>query len=126
MTGRTSTILTDQRLRHFCWARDGRIVYGRLEPPPAETSSNLWEIRVDPRTGKAQGEARRLTKRGGFQFSYPGISDDGRPALNFLTLTLPKRRLRSRTGKQREPAGETSTPDPGRTDRLAGRLDPGQ
>ncbi|MEK7409530.1 MAG: hypothetical protein AAB225_31070 [Acidobacteriota bacterium] len=78
ITGQTTAVLSDRRLRHFCWARDGRIVFGRLESPPGETSSNLWEIRVDPRTAKPRNEARRLTNWGGFQFSYLGISDDGR------------------------------------------------
>lgn len=77
-TGRSSVILSDPRLRDFCWSRDGRIIYARLENPPAETSANLWEIRTDPRTARARGRPRRLTNWAGFQFSHLGVSDDGR------------------------------------------------
>jgi len=77
-SGQGSVILSDPRLRSFCWARDGRIVYARLEPPPSETSSNLWEIQTDLRTGQARGKPRRLTNWGGFLFGYLGISADGR------------------------------------------------
>jgi len=77
-TGQVSVILSDPRLRSFCWARDGRIVYARLEPPPSETSSNLWEIQTDARTGQARGTPRRLTNWGGFMFGYLGISADSR------------------------------------------------
>lgn len=60
-TGRSSVVLSDPGLRGFCWARDGRIIFARMEGPPLETSSNLWEIRTDPRTGQARGRPRRLT-----------------------------------------------------------------
>ena len=77
-SGLRTVILSDPRLRAFCWARDGRIIYARLEAPPGETSSNLWEIRTDPRTARARGQPRRITNWGGFLFSYLDISADGR------------------------------------------------
>ncbi|MBM3747874.1 MAG: hypothetical protein FJW34_18965, partial [Acidobacteria bacterium] len=77
-TGRSSTILSEPSLRGFCWARDGRIIYARLEAPPVETSSNLWEIQTHPRTAQARGRPRRLTHWAGFQLAHLGISADGR------------------------------------------------
>ena len=39
-TGRNSVIFSDPRMRDFCWARDGRVIYARMEGPPLETSTN--------------------------------------------------------------------------------------
>ena len=47
--------LSDPQLEHFCWARDGRILYARREDPPHQRSSNLWEVNVDPRTAHVRG-----------------------------------------------------------------------
>lgn len=77
-TGRSTVIVSDPRLRAFCWARDGRIIYSRLEDPPLETTANLWEVRTDPRTAQARGRPRRLTHWAGFQLAHLSISDDGR------------------------------------------------
>jgi len=80
-TGRTSVLLSDPKAGtsgSFCWARDGRIIYARLEGPPNEKDSNLWDIRVDPRTAQVRGQPRRLTNWGGFLFGALAISNDGK------------------------------------------------
>ncbi len=77
-TGRNAVILADPRVRYFCWARDGRVIYARMEGPPLETSSNLWELRTDPRTARARGRSRRLTHWAGFQLAHLDISRDER------------------------------------------------
>ena len=77
-TSRHTLILSEPRMRDFCWARDGRVIYARMEGPPLETSTNVWEIRTDPRTAQPRGRPRRLTNWAGFQLSYLGISADGR------------------------------------------------
>jgi len=77
-TGRTSVIFADPKAEDFCWARDGRIIYSRLEDPPNEKSSNLWEVRVDPRTARARGTPRRLTNWEGFLLDSLGITADGK------------------------------------------------
>ena len=76
--GRPTVILAHRRLRAFCWAPDGRILYALAEPPPNETSTNLWEVRADPRTGKLDGRPRRLTNWAGYAFTYLTVSADGR------------------------------------------------
>lgn len=76
-TGRTSVVLWDPLAADFCWTRDGRIIYSRQEEHPNETSANLWEIRVDPRTALARGKPRRLTNWGGYLFFGPSTDAAG-------------------------------------------------
>ena len=58
-------ILSDPRLCHstikFLWYAGGRFIYTMLEPEPKQEEKNLWEIRVDTRTGQALSKPRRLT-----------------------------------------------------------------
>ena len=75
--GQTTTLLSDPELIDFCWAPDGRIIYSRLESPN-EISSNLWEVRIDPQTGRASGEPRRLTSWAGFSLRNLQMTVDGK------------------------------------------------
>jgi Tol biopolymer transport system component/DNA-binding winged helix-turn-helix (wHTH) protein len=43
------------------WLSDGRLIYPQAEPPPNQSYDNLWEIKVDPRTGEPAGKPRRVT-----------------------------------------------------------------
>ena len=43
------------------WLPDGRLIYPQAEPPPDQDDDNLWEIRVDPRTGGPAGAPQRIT-----------------------------------------------------------------
>ena len=61
-TGRNSVMFSDPGMRAFCWARDGRVIYARMEGPPLETSSNLWEIRTNPRTAQLRGRRMAFTR----------------------------------------------------------------
>ena len=88
-SGQTSVILSDPRGASFCWLRNGRIVYARHEEPPNETSDNLWDIRVDPRTARARGKPRRLSNWGGYLFD--NLSTDAGGA----RLSFGRRRFRS-------------------------------
>jgi Tol biopolymer transport system component len=63
--GEVAVILSDRRLRDFCWAPDGRIIYSLFESWDQATT-NLWEIKADPRTGRTTGEPRRITNWSGF------------------------------------------------------------
>ena len=67
-------VVSDQRLRTFCWAPDGAILTARIEPPPNETSFNLWEIRE-------RREPRRLTNWAGFASWHLSSSADGKRLL---------------------------------------------
>jgi len=45
----------------LAWLSDGRLIYPQAEPPPNQSYDNLWEIKVDPRTGEPAGKPRRVT-----------------------------------------------------------------
>jgi Tol biopolymer transport system component len=76
--GASQAILTDPKLRSFCWLPDGRFVYSREEPAPNSSDTNLWFIPVDESTGKPSGEPRRITSWVGFSFSDLSVTADGK------------------------------------------------
>ena len=63
-----------------------RLVYAMDEPAPRHRDQNLWEIAVDPRSGKPRGEPRRLTDLFGFNIAGLSITADG-SQLAFRNLT---------------------------------------
>src|SRR5262249_27058634 len=73
-----SVLLSDPALVDFWWGPEGRLIYSRTEPQPNEKDSNLWEIRIDPRTAKRSGEPRRLTNWADFSFQGLTGTSDGR------------------------------------------------
>ena len=85
--GQPALILSDPRLRDFCWLRDGRVMYAKAEPSPNETDSNFWQIRVNTQTGEPAEEPRRLTSWAGFQLPGPRPTADGK-RLSFLKQTF--------------------------------------
>jgi hypothetical protein len=60
-------VLTDPHLYNtfvragVAWAPSGDIIYPRTEWLPAEAGSNLWSVRVDPRSGKATAAPHPIT-----------------------------------------------------------------
>lgn len=58
-------------------AMENRLVYARDEPPPRRNDVNLWEIAIDPRSGKPRGEPRRLTDWAGFGVAVLSATADG-------------------------------------------------
>jgi len=65
----------------LCWLPDGRLIYSRAEAVPNQTDSNLWAIRADPITGKAIGEAKRITKWTGLTTTDISATANGRRLL---------------------------------------------
>jgi Tol biopolymer transport system component len=60
------------------WAPDGRLFFGLADPPPSQSDRNLWFIRVDPSSGAASGEPRRITQWLRLSAVIPtGVSADG-------------------------------------------------
>jgi Tol biopolymer transport system component len=72
-----------QNQQGFWWGTSGRLVFSLAEPAPNENDSNLWELTVDPRTGKPEGKPRRITNWVGFSFTSPTGTADGK-RLTFL------------------------------------------
>ena len=62
----------------FWWASDGRLIFSRAEPDPNGNNSNLWGVRLDPRTGKPENKPARITNWFGFSFASPTLTADGK------------------------------------------------
>ena len=71
-------LLSDPALIDFWWGPEGRLIYSRSEPKPNEKHSNLWEVRIDPRTAKRSGEPSRITNWADFSFQDLTGTSDGR------------------------------------------------
>jgi len=67
-----------QNAQGFWWTSDGRLVFSRAEPAPNENDSNLWEVKLDPRTGKPGEKPVRITNWAGFSFASPTATSDGK------------------------------------------------
>jgi len=67
----------------FWWAPDGRLIFSLAEPSPNANDSNLWEVKLDPQTGKPEGKPTRITNWVGFSFAFPTGTADGK-RLTFL------------------------------------------
>jgi hypothetical protein len=76
--GPPTLVVSGPRLENLDWAPDARIIYQTTEPYPDEASSNLWEIRTDPRTGRAEGGPRRITNWAGVSFHDFNVAADGK------------------------------------------------
>ncbi len=81
-------ILSDDKLEEFAWVPPGRLIYSRnVEGYSTDyTADNLWDLKVDVRTGTPQGKARRLTDWSGFSVSHLFATADGKH-LSFLRST---------------------------------------
>ena len=58
-------------------APKGRILYCRTEAPPHQTDSNIWEVRINERTGERSGKPRRLTDWAGTAVRSPSVTYNG-------------------------------------------------
>ena len=62
----------------FWWSHDGRLIFSLAEPAPNLNDSNLWEVKLDPRTGKPNSKPDRLTNWVGYSFASATLSADGK------------------------------------------------
>jgi Tol biopolymer transport system component len=60
----------------FYWLPDGRVIYSSAEPD--RKSCNLWEMRVDTRTGEPREKPKRLTNWAGFCMANMSATSDGK------------------------------------------------
>jgi len=79
--GAPSVVLSDASLTMqgmtppLLWLADGRMIY-ELDEASASESANIWEITVDPKTGKTKGKARRITNSDGFFYEDLSVTSD--------------------------------------------------
>jgi Tol biopolymer transport system component len=82
-TGAVMQVLSDPAIRGFTWARNGRIIYARVESLSTRLDANLWETAVDVRNGRTSVRPRRLTNWTDFNCTYLNVSADGK-RLSFI------------------------------------------
>jgi hypothetical protein len=80
-TRKLTTLVSDLQLQNFqivafCWSSDGRIFYSRPEPPPNALDSNLWELRVNSKTGAPKGKPTKITHGSGSAIASVNVSAD--------------------------------------------------
>jgi Tol biopolymer transport system component len=75
----TAKIFESPDLEGFCWLSAGVIVLNLWEAP-AQPTSNLWEIHMDPKRMQPAGKPLRLTNWAGFALGHDVLSasSDGR------------------------------------------------
>ena len=73
----------------FLWFPSGRFVYFHAEPEEVRGGENLWEVRVDTRTGEPVSKPRRITNWAETELIGFGGTSDGKQ------LAVTKRTLQS-------------------------------
>jgi DNA-binding winged helix-turn-helix (wHTH) protein/Tol biopolymer transport system component len=74
-SGRAAVILPALLRTEFRWVPDGRIIYDQYEN---HRDANLWELKVDSKSGKPQGRPHRITNLPGFGMGQLNVSSDGK------------------------------------------------
>ena len=69
------------------WAPDGRLIFSLAEASPNANDSNLWQVILDPQTGRPSDKPARITNWVGFSFASPTGTADGR-RLVFLKMNF--------------------------------------
>jgi hypothetical protein len=76
-----TTILSDPGFKDvagFWWFPSGRMVFTSREPEPNQRDSSLWEIQVDPKTGRLLSHPRHITKWTGIGVLLLNGTTDGK------------------------------------------------
>ncbi len=68
------------------WTPEGRIIYVAGEPPPNQSDSNLWAVRVNARTMRPEGTPERITNGNGLIAGVSASADGRRLAILRRTL----------------------------------------
>ncbi len=76
--GPPTVILSRAGLEDFRWLPDGQMIYSLDEPDPNAWMCNLWETRIDARTGKPDENSRRLTNWAGVCELGLSVTADGK------------------------------------------------
>lgn len=81
-----STVLESHVGPALAWTPDGRIVYVAGELPPNQSDSNLWAVRVNPRSMRPEGAPQRITTGNGLIAGVSASADGKRLAILRRTL----------------------------------------
>lgn len=85
--GLPTQVLSDPRLCNlnikYLWDTDGRFIYTMIEQEPRWNDTNLWEMKVDTRTGAALSKPKRLTNWVGVNVRhFVGTQDEKQLAIS--------------------------------------------
>jgi Tol biopolymer transport system component len=76
--GPPTTLLSDAGLHGFSWLPNSRVIFASGKPDLNGATCNLWEVRIDARTGKPRERPRRLTNWAGFCMDSTSVTADGK------------------------------------------------
>jgi Tol biopolymer transport system component len=83
--GKPVVVLSDPKLAPrfgggLWWLADERLIYsfGETAGATSVTDTNLWEIKLDPRSGRSAGKPRQITNWSGFSLAGPNASADAK------------------------------------------------
>jgi len=82
--GTRNLIVADDRLWQnwrgslpFYWTPNNRLIYARRDLPPNQGRSNLWQVDIDPDTGKISGTLSQITRAPNTNFRDLSMTTDG-------------------------------------------------
>lgn len=75
--GSPNILFSPASLQDYLWLRDGRMVYSLPDSDDTGATCNLWEMRLDGRTGEPLEKSRRLTSWSDFCMNFAGTTADG-------------------------------------------------
>jgi Tol biopolymer transport system component len=75
--GATTVLLAAMGLLDFWWTPDGRLIYSQVAAS-VDSTFDLWELGIDPKTLRPTGDPRRLTRWVGHSPGFVSISADGK------------------------------------------------
>jgi eukaryotic-like serine/threonine-protein kinase len=79
LNGKTRQRISDDNLLgYIAWISPGRFIYSRGVEGSPVLASNLWDLKIDNKTGTSRGNPRRLTDWSGFLVWKMSATADGR------------------------------------------------
>ena len=71
-------ILSDQQFAYYDWTSSERLIYSRYVDGSPVLAMNLWELKVNSKSGNPEGKPRRLTDWSGFAVMGMSATSDGK------------------------------------------------
>jgi len=75
--GSPNILFSPSSLQDYLWLQDGRLIYSLPDSDDTGATCNLWQMRLDGRTGKPLEKSRRLTSWSDFCMNFAGTTADG-------------------------------------------------
>jgi len=76
------------------------LIFSLAEPSPNANDSNLWEVKLDPRTGKLEDKPARITNWAGFSFASPTAPRTEAAGVSEIQFSIECLRRRTEGGRK--------------------------